>query len=230
MNAHGAVAPLLLRTSSMEVTRLLNEERPSKRARPHVETIYMNQSAALERRPRSSAAWRPYFRSTEAGQLQFECRWPSCDHWSSTVEADTQHLQSHIVRRHVFHARVVAKLRDEADAATPSHPITAVPARVLALPHAPAPAPCPSPGPPCSTAPDSDPTHQQWRTSRPRTGNRIPLDQRTSSVDASAQFKCAWPNCSYVALRRSHLMQHELMHTGKRPFGTPVLHLDRCVA
>lgn len=66
------------------------------------------------------------------------------------------------------------------------------------------------------------PCQQQWWASKTRTGNRIPLDQRRGSGEAGAQFKCEWPNCSYIALRRSHLIQHVVTHTGERPFGTPL--------
>jgi hypothetical protein len=205
----------------------LTDERPSKRTRPgHGETVYMQQSTTLESSPH--AAWRPQFRhwSAEAGKLEFECRWPSCDHRSSTVEADAEHLQSHVVRKRsdVFRTRIVAQLRaDDADAAAPGRPTAAwrLPAPVLTLPSAAAPAPSPPLSPPCSAASDNEPSHQQWRTSRPRTGNRIPLDRRTNSGGASARFKCGRPDCSYIALRRSHLIQHELTHSGQRPFGTP---------
>ena len=61
-------------------------------------------------------------------------------------------------------------------------------------------------------------------------GNRIPLDQRARTGVASAQFKCEWPNCTYIALRRSHLIQHELTHTGARPFGTSTCTPYRCIA
>lgn len=218
----------------MELARLLlTDERLTKRARSgHGESqtvVHMQQSAAQESRPR--AAWRRH--SSEAGTLEFECRWPSCDHRSSTVEADAEHLRSHVVRKQldVFRIRVVAQLRaDDADAATPRRrsPVCRLAAPV---PSAPAPAPSPPPlSPACSAVSDSETTHQQWRTSRPRTGNRIPLDRRTSSGGANARFKCGRPNCSYVALRRSHLIQHELTHSGERPFGTPpLLRLDRCM-
>lgn len=233
-------APRSCETCKMELARLLRtDERPTKRARQsgHGETIYMQQSAALESGPR--ATWRPQFRHWSAnagGTLEFECRWPSCDHRSFTVEADTGHLRSHVVRKQsgVFRTRVVAQLRAvDTDVATPRCPsaVWRLPATVLSLPSAPAaPAPSPPPlSPPCSAASDNESTHQQWRTSRPRTGNRIPLDRRTSDGGASARFKCGRPGCSYIALRRSHLIQHELTHSGERPFGTPHFALSRAM-
>ena len=214
----------------MELARLLlTDERPTKRTRLSDQTVHMQQSAAQDSRPRT--AWRQH--SIEAGTLEFECRWPSCDHRSSTVEADAEHLRSHVVRKQLdaFRTRVVARLRaDDADAATPRRRSPVCRLAAAPVPSAPAPAPSPPPLPPaCSAVSDNEPTHQQWRTSRPRTGNRIPLDRR-SSGGASARFKCGRPNCSYIALRRSHLIQHELTHSGERPFGTPpLLCLDRCM-
>lgn len=191
-------------------------------ARSHDETVYMQQSASLESHLRGRHVWGPRFRhlSTEAGSLDFECRWPFCDHRSFTVEADIEHLRSHVVRKQseAFRTRLVARLRD--DLTDP--PVTlasGLPTPVLTL----RPAPVPSRNvllPPCPSTFDNEPSQQQWRTSKPRTGNRIPLDQRRGSGGAGVQFKCEWPNCSYIALRRSHLVQHVQTHTGARPFGT----------
>ena len=198
----------------MEVLRLLGPEPPGpprKRARhdePASETAYQLASALREAQPRGvvqpgSSAFRPLaFRPSEAGQLEFSCRWPSCNHRSSCIEADAEHLRSHVVRRRpdTFRARLAASVASTTTLA-PSRPLPA-------LPPAPAPAPAPAPTPaptllsrpsPSSLKTASNP----WRTSRPRTGNRIPLDQRRGTgAAAGVQFECEWPGCNYIALRR----------------------------
>ena len=44
---------------------------------------------------------------------------------------------------------------------------------------------------------------------------------QTTAVTVSPcrrRFACNWLGCEYKALRRSHLTQHQLSHTGERPF------------
>ena len=145
----------------------------------------------------AARVWDPRaWAAVEAGRLAFRCRVPGCTNLSRTTEDDRLHLAKHIEKR-----RSSRPLRDRRPAPAPRPPPRAQPRPIAPL-RAPGPAPDPPPAgrvakQQAKQAPP--PAEGRWRTSRPRSGNRIPLDQRSDLLEGGSVLKCGYEGCPYIA-------------------------------